>query len=112
MKRLLAAGLLMVIASSSAWADTITTGGVAQTVFTAGAVSRSCFVQNPQTASAQGIATAESLWIDFTGAAASPSSGTSMEILPGVAWPCQPPSFGAVSIYGATTAHKFNVQKW
>ncbi len=112
MKRLLVAGLLMVMASPSAWAQTITTGGAAQQLWAAGQVSRGCFVQNPQTAAAQGIATAESLWIDFTGAAASPTSGTAMEILPGVAWPCPPPSFGSVSIYGATTGHKFNAQKW
>lgn len=107
--------LLMLIIGSGVQAQTVTTiaaGGVSQTLFPSGVVSRGCYIQNPLTAAAQNIALAESLWVDFTGAAASPTSGTAMEIQPGFTWACAIPTTGSVTIYGATTGHRFNVMKW
>jgi hypothetical protein len=116
LKRALAGALfalMMLGLAGEARADvTIAVGGTAQTVWTAGQVSRGCFVQNPQSATAQNIAAAESLWISFDGSAASPTSGTSMEILPGATWPCPLTPVGQVSVYGVTTGHRFNIIKW
>ncbi len=86
--------------------STITTGGTAVTI-PADPERKYAMIQNPSTATLQGIATAESLFIRFTGTAA--ASSVAIELPAGATWN-SPPNFaptGAISIIGATTGHKF-----
>lgn len=80
---------------------TITTGGTSQALVVANTARKYLRVSNPSTAPG-------SLFVNDKGAAASTTSGTSMEIQPGViySWEGSPP-IGAVAITSATTSHAF-----
>lgn len=68
---------------------------------------RGFYLQNPDTAANQGIATAESLFFDPTGTAV--TTGTSMILPAGAVWQIGPGTtlVGNVSINAATSSHKF-----
>jgi hypothetical protein len=83
----------------------ITTGGTAQPLFTAGSIINGYRVVNPTTAS-------EYLYIDDTGANASPTGTGSIPIPPGYLYQSPFPVTTAVSIYGATTGHAFSAVRY
>jgi len=84
---------------------TLTTGGVASTLSAAPTTARSCFIQNPSTNTGQGIATAESIWVNYVTTATAASGGSSFEIVPGGNI-TTPQTTLAVSWIAATTGHK------
>lgn len=92
----------------------ITSGGTAQTAIAANPTRKGCTIQNPATATDQNIAAAETIYVNFGGTAAAAS--TSFGILPGQAISCSPLGIGtitsAVSVIGATTAHKIVVVEY
>lgn len=98
--------------SASSGATTITAGGTAQSLFSAGSVTHGCYIVNPQSSTEQGIPAAEILYVDFTGASASSGSGTSLPVYPGVSFPCPTALATSVSVVAATTNHAFKAIKW
>lgn len=92
---------------------TLATGGTAQdlsTVRTAGDAI-SCLVKNPLTATDQGIASAERVWINFLTTATATSGAGSIPLEPGD-WIIVGPQTGAVSWIAATTGHKISGVCW
>lgn len=86
---------------------TITLGGTAQAGIALNASRKSWCIQNPDTATTQGIGTAEVLWVRVGGTAAA-NVGT--ELTPGNQ-ACSAPGLidtAAISVFAATTGHKFN----
>lgn len=70
-------------------------------------------IANPVTAAEQGIVTAESLYVDISGAAATILGvGTTIEMLPGQAFPGVGQSTKTVSVNAATSGHKFSCVRW
>lgn len=87
---------------------TIATGGTAVTAAATATTPRSCIIQNPLTAAAQNIATAEDLWVNWVGGTAVAQSGTaSFQLVPGAVI-VTPQALLAISVIGATTAHRFS----
>lgn len=86
----------------------ITTGGTSQTLAAANEVAHDCVIQNPATSTAQGIVTAESLFVNFVTAATLLSGGTTIELTPGVAIGCGGKNTIAISVNATTSAHKFS----
>ncbi len=92
---------------------TIATGGVAQNTFTASATRHGFTIAN--------IDTNEVLWISFTGTAAASGTGSyplgpaDTTTFSSLASFTSPPGMGintALSVIGATTAHKFTCTVW
>jgi hypothetical protein len=82
---------------------TISVGGTSEVLAAANATRSYLLIQNPSTAAGQGIATAESLYINF-GAAAGIDDGTSFELTPGGSLELQGPFISSDSInVNATT---------
>ncbi len=84
---------------------TITTGGMAQNLFSGATPSAGFEIYNPHASA--------SLWISKTGTAA-PNAAGSIEIVPGGMY-VTPPGYipnHAVSIYGATTSQPFTAERW
>lgn len=85
----------------------IAAGGVAQAAIALNASRKGWCIQNPSSATAEGIAAAESLWIRVNGTAA-PNVGT--EITPGNQV-CNATGLidpAAISVYAVTISHKYN----
>lgn len=86
----------------------LTLGGAAQTAIASNTSRKGCTIQNPATATDQGIATADNLYVNFGGTAAAAS--TSFELTPGQSISCSPLGIGTitsnVSVVAATTGHK------
>lgn len=85
----------------------ITLGGTAQNALPINGARKHFLIQNPQTAADQGIASAENLYINFTGAA---NIGTpSLVLFPGGSYESSmaPVASQALSVIAATTGHKF-----
>lgn len=92
---------------------TLATGGTSQALATAGSASHGCFVYNPATATQQGIATAESAFVNITGGAATTASaGQSIELLPGVPFSCPAGLTTAINWNAATTNHRITSVVW
>lgn len=91
----------------------VVTGGTSQTLAPANPTRRRIFIENPCSLTTQGIAGAETLFINF-GVAASATAGTSIEIAtcgsydsgPGLA-PQE-----AINVTALTTNHKFTAKEW
>jgi len=85
----------------------LTLGGTAQTLMAANTSRKRFYIQNPCTATGQGIAAVESIYISFTGSAAV-NNGTSIEILACGSYESDagPISTQAISVNAATTGHK------
>lgn len=90
---------------------TITSGGVSQTLAASNASRRYLLIQNPCSASSQGIATAESLFINFTSAASATSA--SVELAPCGSYTTEagPVTTELITVLGATTAHAFTAKE-
>lgn len=84
----------------------IATGGSAQNLAAAAEIVNGCIIKNPQSATEQGIAAAESLRVNFVTTATQTAGGTTIELEPGVAIPCPGKTTLAISINAATTGHK------
>jgi len=93
---------------------TITVGGTSKTLAAVNLARNALVIANPSTAAAQGIATAESLFVNLT-AAATLTGANFAEIVPGGRL-----SLGIegvvdtslVTIIGATTAHRYYAMEW
>jgi hypothetical protein len=91
-------------------ASVITTGGTAVTMIT-GQV-RGCYITNPPTAAAQGIATAENVYIDPVTTATTTGNGTNVILQPGQTYNCIPGQTNNLSVNAATSSHALTVVKW
>lgn len=69
-------------AARTARGTTITTGGTSQTLVAANASRKGFTIQNPCSLTTQGIAAAESLFINFTSAATVNTSANAVELTP------------------------------
>lgn len=96
-------------ASATARGGSITTGGTSQTLMAANTSRKGFIVQNPCSATEQGIAAAENLYINLT-SAATVSTNANLAVLP----PCSSFSMGItagvvstelVTVIAATTGH-------
>jgi archaellin len=89
----------------------ITTGGTAQTLAAVNASRRYLLVQNPLSATTQGIATAESLFINFTTTAV--AGEPSIELAPGDIFVMEGSAVSTelVSVIAATTGHKWTAKE-
>lgn len=98
------------ITAAAATATTIVTGGTAVTTIT-GPVN-GCIINNPLTATGQGVATAESLFINFVGAATTTEGGNVFALQPGQPFTCPGGFTGNISADAATSSHKFSAVVW
>lgn len=106
-----ASGALAPSPSQASFTDrggSITLGGTSQTAVTANTSRRRLVVQNACTATGEGIAAAESIFINFT-SAASATAGTSIELVPCGSYDsgAGPVTTELVTIVSATTSHKY-----
>lgn len=85
----------------------ITLGGTAQTLAAINTARKRILIENPCTATSQGIATAESLFINFTSAAA--ANSTSIELTSCGSYDSGPGPVTTelISVIAPTTAHKW-----
>jgi hypothetical protein len=93
-------------AAGSDGSSTITAGGTAQNMFGAATPTNGFEVCN--------VDLAEDLWISLSTTAA-PNAAGSIRIAPNGGCYSSPPGmkpFHAISIYGATTGHKFTATQW
>lgn len=86
----------------------IVTGGTSQPLMQANGNRRRLLIQNPVSATSQGIGAAENLFVRFIGPA-STSLGNSIELLPGGSYdsgngPC---TIDAINVVAATTGHQY-----
>lgn len=88
----------------------VTTGGTAVTVFAA--LPNGGFITNPASAADQGIAVAESLYVNPVGAAALEANGTTFEILPGGSWEVIPGQTTLTTVNSVSDGHKFSAVKY
>lgn len=90
----------------------ITTGGTSQQLAPARVDRRRIIIQNPCSATSQGIATAENLFINFEGKSASTSAGNSIELVPcgsfDSAWAASP---GVITVNAATSSHQYTAKE-
>ena len=89
----------------------ITTGGTAQTLAPANGNRRYLLIQNPLSATTQGIATAESLFFNFTTAAV--AGEPSIELAPGDIFVMEGSAISTelISVIAATTGHKWTAKE-
>ena len=106
----LGAGLIASYAATSG-AASIAAGGTAQQLCAANEVTHGLYVENPLTAAEQGISTAELLYVDWINTAGT-TSGTSVHLQPGDTLTLNAAPSGAVTVYAATTGHKFTAFIW
>ncbi len=88
----------------------IVTGGVSQVVIPANI--NGGVITNPALATDQGIGTAEVLYINPYGNAATSANNTTFALQPGQSWTVIPGQTTATSANAATTGHKFSVVYW
>ena len=90
---------------------TIVTGGTATTAING--PYNGFYIYNPPTATGQGIATAEDLFVDTTNAATTTGNGTNSELVSGqsFSWGIGSAS-NSVSVNAATSGHKFTCERW
>lgn len=100
-----AGGIL--VASFTDRSGSISTGGTAQTLAAINTSRKRIIIENPCSLTSQGIAAAESLFINFTSAAA--ANSTSVELAPCGSYDSGsgPVTGELISVLGATTAHKW-----
>ena len=91
------------------WGGAVATGGTSQQLMPSAASlsRRMVLIENPCSATSQGIAAAENLFVNFDGIAASTSNGKSLELAPCGSLLLQPVSTGQITVNAATTGHQF-----
>lgn len=92
-------------------ATTITAGGSAQILASAGSVTGGLYVQNPLSAADQNIASAEPLVISVAGTAGA-YPGQSVKLQPGDDLTIALPPTGAVYVEAPSTGHAFSAFIW
>lgn len=92
---------------------TITTGGTSQQFAASNTARNRITIQNPTSATGQGISVAENCQVNF-GAAASQTAGTSFDLSPGGSFDSGsgPVPTDAVNVVCATTGHKVIAKEW
>jgi hypothetical protein len=100
------------LASFTDKSGAITAGGTSQTLAAINTVRKRILIVNPCTATSQNIATAESLFINFT-SAASPTAGGSVELAPCGSYDsgAGPVTTELIAVNAATTAHKWTAKE-
>lgn len=88
----------------------VTTGGTAVNAIAAN--PNGGIITNPYTAADQGIGTAEPLYINIVGAAATAAFGTTFALQPGQSWAVVPGQTTATSVNAASSGHRFSVTSW
>ncbi len=88
--------------------STIAAGGTSQQLAAANTNRRRIIIYNPPDAAGQGIAVAESIYINFT-TAAGINDGTSIELTPGSWWDSGigPISTEQINVNATTISHKY-----
>lgn len=88
--------------------STITVGGTSQQLAASNSSRRRIIIMNPSDAAGQGIAVAESLYINF-GAAAGINNGTAIELNPGSWWDSGigPAPTDQINVNAATAGHVY-----
>lgn len=84
----------------------MTTGGTAVTVVPTG--PNGGFITNPLSATDQGIATAEVLYVNPVSGATLNGNGTTFALQPGQTWLIIPGQSTVTSVNAATSGHKFS----
>lgn len=85
----------------------VAVGGTSQVLAAANPARKQIVIENPLTAAGQGIAAAESLYINFTGAAGV-DNGTSIELLPGGSYISgSPVSTQQITVNATTNGHVY-----
>lgn len=86
----------------------IATGGTSQKLMDSNGGRRRVIIENPQSATSQGIGTAENLFINFT-LPASSTNGGSIELLPGGSYDSDsgPCTVEQINVVAATTGHQY-----
>lgn len=96
--------------TSTSRGGSIATGGTSQTLMLANAGRHGCFIQNPLSAADEGIATAETIYLNFASTAAAPAS-TSIGLAPGQSFVCDVTAgfveAEQINVVGATTGHLY-----
>lgn len=100
----------MLVTPVAGLVSVITTGGTA--VNAVGPNPNGGFITNPVSASDQGIATAEVLYVDPVGTAGLAGNGTTFALYPGQSWPLIPGQTTPTSVNAATSGHKFSIVRW
>jgi hypothetical protein len=90
--------------------SSIVTGGVAVTLITGPVYG--CIVENPKSATDQGIATAEVAQLNNVTTATTLGNGTNITLQPGDTWSCPPGQTTNVSGIAGTAGHAFYVVRW
>ena len=70
------------------------------------------FATTPVSATDQGIATAESIYVNPVTAAGTVGNGSNLQLYPGQQWTSPGPLTGDVSVMAATNGHKFTIWTW
>ena len=70
------------------------------------------YIVNPLLAADQGIGTAEPLYINQVGAAATVANGTTIALQPGQSYTVIPNTTTPVSVASLTASHKFTAVQW
>lgn len=89
---------------------TITLGGTSQTLAVANASRKSLCIENPASATSQGIAAAESIFVNVNSIVAALNSTTSWEFTPGASGCLYPPNQVDQTLWtinAATTGHQY-----
>lgn len=94
--------------------STVATGGTSQTGLSTNSGRKGCLLQNPSSATFQGVTTAESLFVNLTASAS--SAGGSYEILPGGQFGCDLAVIGlwkgALNVTAPTAGHKYTLKEF
>jgi len=106
--KLLAAGLTPLQGTFTDRSGSMTTGGTSKTLAVTNSSRKRIYIENPSSAAGQGIAAAESLYINFT-SNAGVDNGTSIELTPGGIFDSGPGpvSTEQINVNAATTSHVF-----
>lgn len=88
-------------------ASVIPVGGTA--VIAALAAPNGGFITNPASATDQGLANAETLYVDPVGAAGLEANGTTFALAPGQSWSLIPGQTTTTSVNAASDGHKFSI---
>lgn len=88
-------------------ASEVTIGGTS--VIAALAAPNGGFITNPASAADQGLADAETLYVDPVGAAGLEANGTTFALAPGQSWSLIPGQTTQTSVNAASSGHKYSV---
>lgn len=74
--------------------------------------SNGCYITNPLSATDQGVAAAEVVYVNPVTTATTAGNGTTVTLSPGQTWYCIPFSTLPVSAIAATRNHKLSIVRW